>query len=156
MHCLDNSRKNNKRSRWSCWASSVGLLCSQGGLWMPTAVTHGSTPERWGDVAASVTDLWVPQKGNWIAGRFCTLAVFLFQAGEILLEVHYPDLNVWFQYFDITSWGNTEKLFCVILLILKQDIHLESNATSIFSLLEIYWGFVWEENLLKFSFEMIN
>lgn len=103
VHILDNSRKNKKRSRWSCWASSVGVLCSQGGLWMSTVVTHGPTPERWGDVAASVTDLWVPQKGNWIAERFCTLAVFLFQAGEILVEVHYPALNVWFQYFDIAS-----------------------------------------------------
>lgn len=100
---LGNSRKSKQRSRWSCWAPSAGVLCSQGGLWMSTTVTHSSTPERWGDMAASVTDLWAPRKGNWIAERFCTLAVFLFRAGEILLEVHYPALNVWFQYFDITS-----------------------------------------------------
>lgn len=46
----------------------------------------------------------VPRKGNCIAEGFCTQAMFLFQAGEILLEVHYWPLNVvWFQYFDITS-----------------------------------------------------
>lgn len=96
-------QQEEQKEKQMSWTSGVGVLCCQGGLWMPTAVTHGSTPERWGDVAASVTDLWVPQKGNWIAERFCTLAVFWFQAGEILLAVHYPVLSVWFQYFDITS-----------------------------------------------------
>lgn len=98
-HSSDNSRKSKKRSRWSCWAPNWSSLQSR---WAVN-VTYSSTPERWGDVAASVTDLWVPQRGNWTAERFCTLAVFLFQAGEILLEVYYPALNVWFQYFDITS-----------------------------------------------------
>lgn len=68
------------------------------------AVSRGSTPERWGDIAASVSDLHVLRKGNCIAEGFCTQAMFLFQAGEILPEVHYPVLNVvWFQCFDITS-----------------------------------------------------
>lgn len=45
-----------------------------------------------------------PEKEIVLQKGFCTQAMFFFQAGEILLEVHYSALNaVWFQCFDMTS-----------------------------------------------------
>lgn len=120
------------------WGSSVrpGLKCSLQSNWPTNICCLGSTPNRWGDIAASVSDLCVPQKWNCIGG-FCTQAVFLFEAGEISLEVHCPALNVvCFRYFDIGSSGKTEKLFCdIILLILKWYIYLGNHTSGISS----YW-----------------